>query len=60
MKPLSLRDLTEKELTRFLDDLPADERHNAAIGLKRFVHFALDTERIDWKTAEDMLSVLKR
>ena len=60
VKPLSLRDLTEKELTRFLDDLPADERHNAAIGLKRFVHFALDTERIDWKTAEDMLSVLKR
>jgi hypothetical protein len=59
-EPLSLRDLKKKELTRFLNNLPADERHNSAIGLKRFVHFALDTERIDWKTAEDMLSALKR
>ena len=58
--PRSLRDLTDKELSEFLDGLPADTRHNAAIGLKRFVQFMRDTGRIDWNEAEDMLVVIKR
>jgi hypothetical protein len=57
-KPLSLRDLTDKELTTFLDNLPANARHSSVIGLKRFVHFALDTGRIEWDSAENMLLVL--
>ena len=57
---LLLRDFTKKELISFLDKLPADARHKSAIGLKRFIHFALDTGRIDWDSADEMLLVLER
>jgi hypothetical protein len=59
-EPHSLRDLTEKEYSAYLDGLPADARHTAEIGLKRFVQFMRDTGRMDWDEAENMLMVVKR
>jgi hypothetical protein len=58
-KPLSLRNLTDKEISAYLIGAPADTRHNAAIGLKRFIQFMRDTGRMDWDEAEELLVVLK-
>jgi hypothetical protein len=60
VEPHSLRDLSEKEYSAYLDGLPADARHAPGIGLKRFVQFMRDTRRMDWDEAEDMLMVVKR
>jgi hypothetical protein len=60
VEPHSLRDLSKKEYSAYLDGLPADAWHAAGIGLKRFVQFMRDTGRMDWDEAEDMLMVVKR
>lgn len=52
--------LTEKEYSAYLEGLPANARHTAGIGLKRFVQFMRDTGRMDWDEDEDLLMVVKR
>lgn len=57
--PLSLREITEHTLSTYLASLPTTARGTAVTGIKRFVKFLRETERLDWDEAENLLLLLK-
>jgi hypothetical protein len=64
-KPRSLRTFGKNEVTRYLSWLHADttrtesQRRQVITGLKRFIKFLRDTERMNYDAAEDILETLK-
>jgi hypothetical protein len=57
--PLSLREITENNVSDYLASLPAASQGTAVTGFKRFVKFLRETGRLDWDEAENLLLVLK-
>jgi hypothetical protein len=57
--PLSLREITENGVSKYLASLPAAARGTAVTGFKRFVKFLRETGRLDWDEAENLLFLLK-
>ncbi len=59
-EPTSLRELEPNIIQNYLQSMPDKDQKTASLGLKRFIVFLRDTERIDWDKAENLLDRLKR
>jgi len=59
-EPASLRDFQQEALKSFLLSVSEKERKTVSLGIKRFLSFMQDTNRLNWDKAEDMLDLVKQ